>query len=463
MTLLASLPLTYAPAARRVAVIGHGSGLTTHVLLASPLIERVDVIEIEPEMVRGARSFLPRVARAYEDPRSRMFIEDARAFFARTSERYDIIVSEPSNPWVSGVASLFTPEFYRHARRALNPGGLFVQWFHIYESDRSLVASIVRGIGAVFSDYVLYVSNDSDVILVASASGAVAVTVQHGVRLARDASRAHYLGVRIPADLTHVPYREPPRLRAAARDGTHELRLLSATRVRRRTCAFSGYEVSGARAERARSGSDAGDPVGLRAAGADVAVADAGGSQSTVHRRQSGGRSSHNVLTTGSAPSQLEVKALQKGDEENLRIVRAVPEGGTASAWQTWFSALFALSRTLIPNGGAPALDRYLRSDPVAGALRGAPQDVREKIEFLLAGRASATSTASDRQERACSQARCSKSDPIFHAYVFVATTTACLASTPDAACRDIIAQLDRVPPGSPVIDVLRAHKAALH
>ncbi len=59
-------------------------------------------------MIRGARTFLPRVARAYDDPRVRYFIEDARAFFARAGKRYDIIVSEPSNPWVSGVASLFT-------------------------------------------------------------------------------------------------------------------------------------------------------------------------------------------------------------------------------------------------------------------------------------------------------------------------------------------------------------------
>jgi predicted membrane-bound spermidine synthase len=71
MTLAAALSLAYAPGARRVAIIGHGSGLTTHAVLASPVVDQADVIEIEPEMVRGARAFLPRVERAYEDPRAR--------------------------------------------------------------------------------------------------------------------------------------------------------------------------------------------------------------------------------------------------------------------------------------------------------------------------------------------------------------------------------------------------------
>ena len=75
------------------AVIGHGSGLTTHVLLGSPNIERLDAIEIEPAMIDAARAFEPRVARAYSDPRVRYRIEDARAFFARAPRRYDVIVS----------------------------------------------------------------------------------------------------------------------------------------------------------------------------------------------------------------------------------------------------------------------------------------------------------------------------------------------------------------------------------
>ncbi len=173
MTLLGALPLAYAPDARRAAVIGHGSGLTTHVVLGSPVIERVDVIEIEPEMIRAARAFGPRVARAYDDPRAHSHRRGCARVLRPRARAYDIVVSEPSNPWVSGVASLFTPEFYRLARRSLAPGGVFVQWFQVYEFDRALIGSIVRNLGAEFGDYVLYAANGSDMLVIASASGPV--------------------------------------------------------------------------------------------------------------------------------------------------------------------------------------------------------------------------------------------------------------------------------------------------
>ena len=167
------------------------------------------------------------------------------------------------------------------------------------------------------------------------------------------------------------------------------------------------------------------------------------------------------VLATDSGPYAEDVNWLLKGDQENLRIVRALPEGGTARAWQTWFSALFALSKAMIPNGGAPILERHLRSEPVAQALRGAPQDIREKIEFLL--RVASRDLDGMRREGARLLAgSMQQADPMFHAYVLVATTTACLAGNPDPSCRNIIAELDRAPPGSPVIELLRAHKAAL-
>jgi spermidine synthase len=120
MVLAAVLPLAYRPEIATAAAIGFGSGLTTATLLASPNIQRVDTIEIEPAMVDGARHFLPWVSRAYSDRRSRIIFDDAKSFFARGKERYDLIVSEPSNPWVSGTSSLFTQEFYSRIRGYLN-------------------------------------------------------------------------------------------------------------------------------------------------------------------------------------------------------------------------------------------------------------------------------------------------------------------------------------------------------
>ena len=171
MALLAILPLGHRPEARTAAVIGFGSGMSTATLLASPRLERVDTIEIEPAMVEGARLFRPMVEAAYSDPRSRIVIDDAKSYFARTGEKYDIIVSEPSNPWISGVASLFTEEFYRRLHAHLEDGGVLAQWIHTYDMDTTTLASILRAISGTFPDFVVY-SIDADVIVIARKGGA---------------------------------------------------------------------------------------------------------------------------------------------------------------------------------------------------------------------------------------------------------------------------------------------------
>jgi hypothetical protein len=153
--------------------------------------------------------------------------------------------------------------------------------------------------------------------------------------------------------------------------------------------------------------------------------------------------------------------ALLEDDWKNLKTVRAVPEGGTPNAWQTWFAALFALSNQLVPYGGAPTLERYVRSEPVARALRGAPPEVRDKVAFLLL--VAARDLDGMRREGAHLLAgSLPQLDPGFSAYTLFATAAACLASTPDPSCRTVLAQLDRLPSPSPVIELLRAHKAAL-
>jgi spermidine synthase len=173
MTMLGALPLLLAPDARRVANIGFGTGMTTHVLLASPQVERVDSIEIEPAMVEAVSAFRRANARAYDDPRSRIHYEDAKTFFSVRRERYDVIVSEPSNPWVSGVASLFSTEFYRDVRRHLNDGGLLVQWVQLYEITPELLATIVAALHENFSDYEFWLPGSADLVIVAAHNGPV--------------------------------------------------------------------------------------------------------------------------------------------------------------------------------------------------------------------------------------------------------------------------------------------------
>jgi predicted membrane-bound spermidine synthase len=167
MVLAAALPLALKPGAREIANIGFGSGLTTHSLLGSPNLTVLDSIEIERAMVEGARFFAPLNSRAYSDPRGRIHIEDAKTFFAAHGKRYDVIVSEPSNPWVSGVATLFSDEFYAQVKRYLKPDGLFMQWVQVYEIDVPLLSSIFVALGRQFGDYTVY-RNGADLLVVAT-------------------------------------------------------------------------------------------------------------------------------------------------------------------------------------------------------------------------------------------------------------------------------------------------------
>lgn len=167
MILLAALPVSIHPGARKIANIGMGSGLTAHVALGWPGIERVDTIEIEEAMVEGARFFGSKTGKVFTDPRSRVHLADARTYFSTHKAKYDVIISEPSNPWVSGVSSLFTHQFYEMVRRHLNTGGLLVQWIHLYEFDLELLVSILKAISLEFPYYSLYFADDGNLIVLA--------------------------------------------------------------------------------------------------------------------------------------------------------------------------------------------------------------------------------------------------------------------------------------------------------
>jgi spermidine synthase len=168
MVLTAALPLALKPDTKSAAVIGIGTGLTTHTLLQSLEIERVETVEIESAMAEASRGFMPRNSGAFADPRGAILIDDAKSFFSTRNRTYDLIISEPSNPWVSGVSSLFTREFYRRIRKHLNPGGLLVQWIQLYEMDAALVATVLGALGAEFPHYAVFAPSDYDLLIMAS-------------------------------------------------------------------------------------------------------------------------------------------------------------------------------------------------------------------------------------------------------------------------------------------------------
>jgi spermidine synthase len=125
------LPLLLHADPKRVLVIGLGSGITAGAVARYP-IERLDVVEIEPAVVEASRFFGRLHGGVLEDPRVRTVIADGRNFLLTTPERYDVIISEPSNPWMSGLASMFSEEFFRLASERLRPGGLMLQWIQAY-------------------------------------------------------------------------------------------------------------------------------------------------------------------------------------------------------------------------------------------------------------------------------------------------------------------------------------------
>lgn len=138
------LPAIYARAAgrrpRRALLVGMGSGVTAAALLRHPL-ESLDVVEIEPAVVRAAAHFAAVNRGVLNDPRLRVMVDDGRHVLRDSSGGYDAIVSEPSNPWIAGMSHLFTTEFYSLTRRRLAPGGVFCQWLQLYGMTPEAVAA----------------------------------------------------------------------------------------------------------------------------------------------------------------------------------------------------------------------------------------------------------------------------------------------------------------------------------
>jgi hypothetical protein len=163
--------LAHRPDARNAANIGHGSGITASALLTSSSLERLVTIEIEPLMVEGSLVFLPINQAAFDDPRSSYVFDDAKSYFSYRRERFDLIVTEPSNPWVSGTAGLFTKEFYGQVSEFLTERGVLVQWMQLYELEDNLFASVMAALDTAFEAYRVYLVGDADVVIVASPNG----------------------------------------------------------------------------------------------------------------------------------------------------------------------------------------------------------------------------------------------------------------------------------------------------
>ena len=162
--LIGHLPLLLHPDPRSVLVIGLGSGITAGAVARYP-VERLDIVEIEPGVVEASRFFAHENGEVLKDPRVRMVIADGRNFLLTTSQRYDVIASEPSNPWIGGIASLFSLEFFDLARRHLEPGGIMLQWVQGYDLFPEDFQMIVRTFRRVFPATSIWHAASGDFLL----------------------------------------------------------------------------------------------------------------------------------------------------------------------------------------------------------------------------------------------------------------------------------------------------------
>jgi spermidine synthase len=153
----------------RVALVGFGSGVTSGSITQFP-IASLEVVELEPAIYRASRFFEAVNHRPLANPKVTARVGDGRNFLTQRRDLFDVIISQPSNPWITGVSNLFTQEYFRAIRERLAPGGIFCQWAQLYELAPWNVKTIYRTLREEFP-YVLAFSPEdlsSDTILIAS-------------------------------------------------------------------------------------------------------------------------------------------------------------------------------------------------------------------------------------------------------------------------------------------------------
>ena len=151
-----------------VGIVGWGSGVTAYTATFFPTVRQIDVVEIEPAVLRASPYFHLVNGKAELDPRINVIYDDARSQFLTSNRYYDVIISEPSNPWMVGVSGLFSRDYYELSKRRLKPGGVFGQWLQLYRIDARSVALILRTLMGSFKHVQLWVSDPLNVILLAS-------------------------------------------------------------------------------------------------------------------------------------------------------------------------------------------------------------------------------------------------------------------------------------------------------
>jgi spermidine synthase len=166
--LVAHIPLLLSPRRDRVLLVGLGSGISAGAITQHP-IEHCDVVEISRAVVEGSHFFDRMSGSPLSDARVHLTLADAKEFLRlQPPGSFDVIISEPSNPWLAGIGNLFSQEFFADAARHLRPGGLFTQWLHLYEMNDSVLAVALNTLSRVFPYVTVWHPQASDLVMVAS-------------------------------------------------------------------------------------------------------------------------------------------------------------------------------------------------------------------------------------------------------------------------------------------------------
>lgn len=161
------LPLFFHPKAERAAVIGLGTGMTAKAVGAFPLRE-IEVLEIEPAVVESSGYFADKNGKILQDKRVRVIPTDGRNYILATPRQYDVITSEPSNPWIAGIANLYTREFYEIVKSKLKEDGIFAQWIHNYSMSPDDFRMVFRTFVEAFPQVTVWGMKESDFLLLGS-------------------------------------------------------------------------------------------------------------------------------------------------------------------------------------------------------------------------------------------------------------------------------------------------------
>lgn len=165
--LLAHIPMAVKPDSKDVFVLGFGSGMTAGALLHHPVQNIVVAENCEP-VLRAGKFFEPWNQGVLTNSRVTIRQEDARTILKLSSQKYDVIICEPSNPWTAGVGSIFTQEFYKIAADRLKDNGVVCQWFHVYEMHDGIVFLVLRTFGSVFPYYEIWETASGDILMLGS-------------------------------------------------------------------------------------------------------------------------------------------------------------------------------------------------------------------------------------------------------------------------------------------------------